>query len=471
MENYDLIVIGAGSGLNIVSTAVELGKKTAIIEEGSMGGTCLNRGCIPSKMIIHSADIANTIRNSWKFGVYSQINKIDLKKVTERASKAVDSEAKEIENWYTKQRNPKFYKGTARFTGYKTLEINGFKIKGKKIVIASGARPSIPLIEGIDKVPYITSKEALRLTKIPKSMIIIGGGYIGAELGYFYAEMGCKITILQRNDLLIPNEDEEVAELFTKLWKRKHNSVNVTVLTSSNAVKVEVNGGKVVVYAENAETKRAAKKGDARNLVTKKKLVTRKIEADKLLIASGLTPNTDILNVKATGVKINKKGYVEVDKYLETNVKGIYAFGDVVGKYMFKHSANMESEYVMNNLYHRKRIVDYTAMPHAIFTNPQIAGVGLTEQEARKKNKNYAIAKYKYADTGMGLALDEKDGFVKYIIDKKTRKILGCHIIGPQASAIIHEVVVVMKNNGNINMISDSVHIHPSLSEVLQRAL
>jgi len=447
MNTFDLIVIGAGAGLNVASEAVAHGLKTAIIEEGPMGGTCLNRGCIPSKIVIHSADVADTIKNSQLFGIFSSIKKIDFAKVTRRASCTVDADAGSIEKAVKRGRNPTLFKGRGKFVGDKILEVNGQKIEGKKVLIAAGARAFIPPIEGLDKVPFITSKEALRQTKLPKSMIIIGGGYIGAELGNFYAALGCKVAMIQRGPLLISREDKDAAKLYTDLAKKKFN-----LLTNAAAVKVEKKFGKVVVHVKQG-----------------KKI--HKAKAEKLFLAAGVKPNSDTLDLEKTGVKVNKLGFIEVNKFMETNVKNIWALGDIVGNYMFRHSANLEADCVSNNILRKRKAVDYFPMPHVVFSNPQIAGVGLTEQEAIEQKKNFVIGVEYYKNTGMGEALQEKDGFVKFIVEKKSRKILGCHLIGPHASILLHEVVVAMKSKENaLDLIRNTVHVHPALNEVVQRA-
>ncbi len=318
------------------------------------------------------------------------------------------------------------------------LEVGSKEYQAKKFVIAAGARPFIPPIVGLDKVPYMTSTEALRLTKLPKSMIIIGGGYIGCELGNFYGSLGCKVTILQRGGLLLPREDKDISALFTKIWLKKFN-----VKLNSSVTKVEKTKGGVVVWAG------------------KKKYI-----AEKLLVATGVVPNSDLLDVEKTGVKVNKRGFVKVDKYMRTSQKNIWALGDIVGNYMFRHSANLEADYVSYNVIGRKKLaVDYFPMPHAVFSNPQIAGVGVTEQEA----KNYVVGKAYYKNTGMGEALAEEDGFVKFIVSKKG-KILGCHIIGPNASVLLHEVLIAMKSGKGLSLLRNVVHVHPALNEVVQRA-
>jgi len=448
MENFDVIVIGAGSGLMISSGAADAGLKTAVIEKGPMGGTCLNRGCIPSKIIIHSAEVAEQIKNAKQFGIYPKGYTVDFKKITQRASKIVDKDAKNIEEAIREDKHTTLFKTQAKFTGYKTLQVGKKTIKGNKIFIVAGTRPTIPPIEGLKDVDYMTSKEALRLTKQPKHLVMIGGGYISTELAHFYLNLGTKVTIIQRRDRLIPAEDEEMSTIFTNAFKKKCN-----VILNSNAVKVSKKGNNFIT-----------------TIKTGNKL--KNITSDKLLVATGRTPNTDILDVKKTKVKTNKRGYIKVNKYMETSEKNIWAFGDIAGIYLFKHSANLEAEYCYHNAFNKNKLkVDYTAMPHAIFSSPQIAGVGPTEQELIQKKVNYAKGTYKYINSGMGIALNDKEGLVKILVDKKTKKILGCHILGTHASTLIHEVLVAMKAKQKVNILDDTVHIHPALSEVVQRAV
>ncbi len=448
MKKFGLIVIGAGSGLNVSSAAADKGIKVAVVENGPMGGTCLNRGCIPSKMLIHSADVAEIIKSSKKFGIESKINKINFRKNGDRVSKIVDKDAKGIEEGIKADKNTTLYKTEGKFVGFKTLKVGKETITADKIVIAAGTRPFIPKIEGLSDVDFITSDGALRLKKLPKTMTVIGGGYIAAELAHFFGSLGAKITIIQHNELLVPNEDIEIAEKFTEIFRKKYN-----VLLGYNAVKVSRKGKNFVVIAEKNGKK-------------------KKIISEQLLVAAGRIPNTDILDVKKTDVRINDRGFVNVNEFMETNVKGVWALGDIAGKFLFKHSANLEANYVYNNIFHEKRKIDYRAMPHAIFTSPQIAGVGYTERELKEKKISYAIGKYSYMNTGMGLALQDKDGFVKILAHKKTRKILGCHIIGTDASTLIQEVIVAMKSgNGTVDNIRNAVHVHPALSEVVQRAV
>mgnify|MGYP001570610473 CR=1 FL=1 len=448
MKIFDLIVIGSGAGLNVAAGAAEQGLKVAMVEESAMGGTCLNRGCIPSKMIITSAEMAENIHRASEFGLSAKVNKINFKQVTERANNTVDADSRSIEKNICAGNNPVLFKGNGKFVDRYVVEVNGERIKGKKIVIAAGARTSIPVISGLDKVPYMTSTGALRQTVLPKSMIIIGGGYIAVELGFFYAELGTKITVLQRNTALVPREDKEVSNLITELWRKRY-----TIFTGTDITNVEKKGKEIVATVKTGNS-------------------IKKIGAEKLLVAAGVRPNSDTLQVEKTGVKTNKEGFIPVNRFMETNVKNIWALGDIVGRYMFRHSANLEAGCVLKNILGKKKAIDYYPMPHSIFTSPQIAAVGLTEQEAQEQKKKYVISKYHYNQTAKGVAMAEKHGFVKLIIDKNTKEILGCHIIGPDASLLLPEVCVAMKAGRKkaLDLLRDTVHVHPALSEVVQRA-
>ena len=448
MQTFNLIVIGAGSGLNISSAASDIGLKVAVVEKGPMGGTCLNRGCIPSKIILHSADVAETIKKSRNFGINAKIFSVGFKKIISNASKIVDDDAKKIEIGIRKDKNITLFRADARFIAERTLQVGKETIKADKIIIAAGTRPAIPDIEGLKNVDFITSDGALRLKKQPKSMTILGGGYIAAELAHFYGALGTKVNIIQRNKYLIPNEDWEVSERFTEIFRRKYN-----VLTGFDAVKVSKKGKKFIVAAKSSKS-------------------VKKVASDCLLVAAGRISNADLLDLQKANVETDEKGFIKTNRYLETTAKNIWALGDIAGKYLFKHSANLEAQYVYYNAVLNKKIpVDYSAMPHAIFSSPQVAGVGLREQDLKSKKMDYAAGRYDYKNSGMGTALQDNEGFAKIFADRKTRKILGCHILGTDASTLIHEVIVAMKNNLTADAISNSVHIHPALSEVVQRAV
>lgn len=459
MQKFDLIVIGAGSGLDVANAASQHGLKVAIIEKDRMGGTCLNNGCIPSKLLIHSADVAETIKRAELFGIEVHGYTIEFEKIVQRVNTITDSDSDEIRNAFKDVDNPKLFTNGCKFIGPKMVAIVGEDshdiLTAEKILIAAGARPRIPNIKGLEGTGYLTSDEALRLKKQPHTLTIIGGGYIACELAHFFGALGTKINIIQHNDVLIPNEDEAVSQKFTEIFSKKYN---VYVGYETEYVSRENDNNTFHVVAKEDRS------GKSLELVS-----------DQLLIAAGRIPNSDTLDLEKTGVKLGEKGYIKTDRFLETEVNGIFALGDIIGRYLFKHTANHEAQYAYHNILHpdKKIPVNYAAMPHAIFSSPQVASVGFTEQELKKACIKYQKSVYSYMNTAMGLALEDGDGFVKFLTDKTNRKILGCHIIGSEASILIHEVLVAMRaddNGGSLDNIIKTVHIHPALSEVVSRA-
>ena len=429
-----------------------------------MGGTCLNGGCVPSKLLINSADVIETIRRAHLFGLKVDGFSVDFQKIVERVNNIVDSESNEIRNAFEGKENTKLFPNKSRFVGEKVISVrdddnNHHTITAGKILIASGTRPRIPNVKGLEESGYITSDEALRLKDQPRVLTIIGGGYIACELAHFFGSLGTTINIIQKGNFLIPNEDIEISQKFTEIFAKKYN-VYLDYNTESISKKTIKDG-----INSNLTFHLVAKNPAGKSI---------ELRSDQLLVAVGRVPNSDTLDLEASGVKTNKKGFIITDRYLETNIKGIFALGDAIGHYLFKHNANHEAQYAYHNILHSddKIPVSYAAMPHAIFSSPQIAGVGFTEQELKEGKKiEYQKSVYPYIGTTMGQALEDRDGFAKFLVDKKDRKILGCHIIGTDASTLIHEVIVAMKaGNGTIDNILKSVHIHPALSEVIARA-
>lgn len=452
VKKFDLIVIGSGAGLDVASAAAQTGMKVAIVEKSRMGGTCLNRGCIPSKLLIHSADIAEVIKTARVFGIQVERFTIDFRKIVDRVNSIIDSDSDDIRKGFNRSENPKLFPLDCTFVDEKTLLVGGDKITSNIILIAAGTRPAIPKIKGLERTNYLTSDEALRLPRQPKVLTIIGGGFIAAELGHFFGSLGTKINIIQKHKYLIHNEDYEISKKFTEIFSSKYN-----VCLQCIPERVTKKNGKFVVSVKRFRSTKYLE-----------------IESDQLLLATGRVPNSDTLNLSNTGVIVNEDGYINVDKNLETNVNGIFALGDIIGRYQFRHSANLEAQYAFYNIlnYKKKIPVDYRAIPRAIFSSPQMAGVGYTEQELKQSGKKeYVKSIYRYIDTAMGKALEEKEGFVKLLVSKENRKILGCHIIGSQASILIHEVLVAIKSgDGTIDNIAKTVHVHPALSEVIVRA-
>ena len=458
MEKFDLIVIGSGAGLDVATAAAEKGLKVAIIEKSKLGGTCLNGGGIPSKLLIYSANIMEIIKKAEIFGIKVKEYSIDFEKIIHRVNKIVDTDANKIKEGLKESKNPRLFLQECKFIGEKKIAIANEIITADKILIACGTRPYIPKIKGLENVDYITSAEALRLKYQPKTLTIIGGGYIACELAHFFGTLGTKINIIQRNNFLIPNEDIDILRKFTKIFSKKYN-----IYLGYNTEMVSY-----IYYNTNNQTKKIF------NVMIMDKFgKSIEIESEQLLIATGRIPNLDLLNIEKENIKLNENGFILVDEYLQTNIDGIYAIGDVIGKYQCMHNAKNEAHYAFNNILYpdNKLSVNYTAIPHAIFTSPQISSVGYTEQQLKKEKIEYVKSIYPYIQTGMGKAIEDKDGFVKFLIDKKNKYILGCHIMGTDASILIHEVLVAMRTgDGTIDNITKTIHIHPALSEVVSRA-
>jgi dihydrolipoamide dehydrogenase len=452
MKEYDVVVIGSGAGLSVVESALAHSLSVALVDKGPLGGTCLNLGCIPSKMLIYPSDRLVEISDAGKLGITAEITNIDFHAVMKRMRGAVQRGGHRIREGLRLSEGLDFYEGEGHFVKDYTLEVNGERIKGKKIFIASGARPHIPAIKGIDSVEFLTNENVLQLQEKPGSIIIIGGGYIAAEYAHFFAGMGTRVTLLQRNERLVPDEEPAISEVLGKVMRRR-----MQIHTGTEAVSI--------------------KKTDSGYAVTGKGRVGNKemdFAAERVMIATGRTSNADLLEVAYTGVETDERNYIKVNEYLETNRKGIWAFGDAIGKKMFRHVANREASIVWQNAAHNaKEKMDYLAAPHAVFSYPEIASVGLKEAEARERfgKHDLLVGKAWYSEVARGEAMMEEEGFAEAIVRRDSRTIVGFHIIGPCASILIHEVIVVMANDLDMWALGKGMHIHPALSEVIIAAL
>lgn len=450
MEKYDVLVIGSGSGMIVAANAIASGLRTALIESGPLGGTCLNRGCVPSKMLIYPADVALMIRESGKLGIEATIGSIDFKNIMDRMHRLVTGDVEQQAKSVEANPNMTWFKDTAEFTSDYTLKVGDHVVKADKVFIVSGARPDIPLVKGIENVDFLTSDTVLNLKTLPRSMVIIGGGYIAAEYGHFFSSLGTKVTIIQRSPRILPEEEPEISGLLKEEMAKR-----MEIFTSHEAVEVMERSNAKTVVARNRDNGQL-----------------REFSGETLLIAAGRVPNSDILKPEKTGVELDKRGYVNVDEFLETRKKNVFAFGDAIGKQMFKHVANYEAQVAWHNSVHDHKVqMDYSAAPHAVFTHPQIASIGLKEAEAMQQGQKILVGRAYYKDTAQGAAMAETEGFVKVIVDHQTGKILGGHIIGPFASILIQEIINAMASGDkSFAPIVRGMHIHPSMSEVVQNA-
>ncbi len=455
MKEYDLIAIGSGSATNILASLISRDPdvKVALIDKDEPGGICLTRGCIPSKMLIYPADLVRGLESYGSFGITVELKGIDFPGIMSRMRASISAEIEKIRQDLSRHPNIDYYAETAEFVAPYTLKVGKEEIKSAKIFLCTGSKPRIPPVRGLEETGYLTSDSLLKLTELPKSLAILGGGYIAAEYGHFFSSMGSAVTILGRNPRLLPDEEPEVSALAHREMSR-----HMTVVTNCEAVEAENAGGgrkKIRVLDRN-----------------KNKEVD--FLAAEILVAAGREPNTDILHPERSGVQTDPNGWILVNEFLETSQTGIWAFGDADGKYLFKHKANYESIVVYYNAVLKEKVkVDYHAVPHAIFSHPEIAAVGLREKEAAAQfgEDRLLIGWHRFEDTAKGEAMGLKDFFVKVILEKETYRILGAHIIGPQASILLQEIINLMYTpEQSARPIIQGMHIHPALSEVVERA-
>jgi len=445
MKKYDVIVVGSGSGMIIANEATDHGYSVALVDRGPLGGTCLNVGCIPSKMLIFPADRIADIEQSGKLGISARVKTVDFKSIMKRMKKSVSELGEHMREAIRQSEGMDFYETKGYFTADYTLKASGQEIKGEKIFLASGSRPVIPPIKGMKDIAYLTNETALELDEAPESLVIIGGGYIGVEYGHFFAAMGTKVTIIEMAEGLLLNEEPEICLLLEKKLRQR-----MAIHTEMPAEEVKKSGSGVVVIARDRKTGRK-----------------KEFSAEAVMLAVGRRSNADLLKVENSGIKTDKNGFIKVNDLFETTKKNIYAIGDANGKQMFTHVANREASLAAHNAFHNTNLkMDYNTAPHAVYSHPQIASVGLTEAQARKSH-DILVGKAKYFDTAKGEAMAEEDGFAKAIIDKETDRILGFHIIGPYAPILIQEVVNAMASGGHVTEINQGIHIHPALSELI----
>ncbi len=447
MKEYDLIAFGTGSAMNIVDAAMHLNPKMkiAVIENEKGGGICLTRGCIPSKMLAYPAELVADINRAGEFFIDAKIRGVDGTALLRSVQKQVDEESRMIERSLKEHPRIDFYQTTGVFVGDHEIDAGGKEIRGEKILLCNGSKPFVPPISGLEDVGYITNREFFySLKKLPKSIAIIGGGYVALELGHFMARFGTEVHVIEMlPDIIMTEEPEARALVRRELEKIIHFHLGYRAKEVRKAM------GKKIVVAEN-------KDGE-----------TIEIKAEEIMVATGRAPWKET-QFEKTGVK-TERGWIVTDEFLRAGHE-IWACGDANGKYLFKHVANYESEIVYYNAFRNASAkVDYHAVPHAIFTHPQVAGVGMKEEEARKKH-DILIGEYKYENTAMGEAMRLKDYFVKVIVDRKTYQILGATIVGPQASMLIQEIINLMYTGEQAGAMYRAMHIHPAMNEVVQRA-
>jgi len=449
MKHFDVLVVGTGSGMSIAEAAVNSGRSVALVEMGKLGGTCLNTGCIPSKMVIYPSDIINQIKHAEVLGIKVKIENIDFKGIMKRTMDLVKHDRESMERSINHINGLTYYPVKGEFIDDYTMRVGDETIKAENIFLVSGARPLIPDIKGINSVPYLTSENVWDSEKRPDSMIMVGGGFIACEMAHFFSSMGVDVTILSRSPRLIKEGEPEISEILMSGMRK-----NMQIQTDIEVTEAQKAGDKIKITAQK-------KSGEKKEYV-----------ADSLFLATGRRGNADLLKVENTGVEADKRGFIKVDEKYQTSKSRIWAFGDAIGKSMFKHVANKEAELVWSGFsQNHMHTLDYDFIPYAVYSWPQVASVGLVEKQVRERKLDYYVGEYKYIDTAKGAAMVVEEGYVKVLLSRDDFKILGTHIVGPYAPILIQEVInVINAGNGTVYPLIESMHIHPALPEVVQRA-
>lgn len=445
--NYDIIILGAGPGGYVAAIkAAQLGAKVAIIEKQDIGGVCLNIGCIPTKALLKSAKVYQEIMNAEEFGIIiedkKQIN-FDWEKIIKRKDKIVKKLTTGIK-MLLKKNNVDVFQGLGKIINANQVEVNNEILTTKNIIIATGSSPIIPTIPGVkeayEKEIIVTSKELLSIKEFPNSLVVIGGGVIGIEFATLFAGFGAEVTIIEMADNILVNLDEEIRDAYLKILKKS----KINIITNAKVTKINY---QQITYDNGSEE------------------IT--ITGDKILLSVGMKANTD--GLEHLKLAIDKQGIITNQK-LETNIPGVYAIGDVNGKMMLAHVASSEGIVAVENIMGKNSKIDYQKVPAGIYGSPEIAHVGLTEQQAKARNLNYKVSKFPLAASGKALAEGETEGFIKVIVDQKYGELLGMHILANHATDLISEAVVTMELEGTVFELAKAIHPHPTLSEIIMEA-
>lgn len=448
MKEFDVVIIGGGPGGYVAAIrGSQLGGKVCLIEKDKVGGTCLNRGCIPTKALHASSRILSTARKGNPFGVDTKEVSFDLTRAIARKDEVVARLVKGVEQLLRGN-------GVITIEGEGSIEDIGLirvtkkdgqqeTISAKRIIIATGSEPAMIPAFNMDGKDILTSTEMLNLKALPGSLLIIGGGVMGCEFASIFAEFGSKVTIVELLPTILSTEDRQVARVISKAFKDK----GIDVHTGASVEKVEVVEGDV-----------KTRLSDGREFIT-----------EKVMVSIGRSFNSSGLGLERLGIK-TEKGRIIVNERMETNVERVYAVGDVVGGMLLAHVASSEGIVAVNNALGKERRMDYSLIPVGIFTDPEIASVGLRENEAREKGMDVKIGRFPYAASGKALCMGEEDGFVQLLSDPGTDRVLGCTIIGSHATDLIGEVAMAIKMGARVKDIAETIHSHPTLPEIVMEA-
>ncbi len=445
--DYDLTIIGGGSGgLTAARIASSLRARVLLIDKERLGGDCLYTGCVPSKSLIHVAQVVQQTRDTIDLGVTPANRDIDMAKVAAYIQRVIEH-VHEAEHVYTDDVTVKF--GHVTFKSPRTLVLNNEEITSHAVLIATGSHPTVPSVEGLAEVGYLTNEDVFALTNLPASIILVGGGPIGVELGQALARLGVQVTLLQRPERILPREDPEVSSTIASVLR----SEGITLVTHTRLVQASHSGRKKVV---------TAKQGD--------QLLT--YEADEILLAMGRLPNIEGLNVEAAGITYDAKG-IKVDEYLQTSAAHVFAIGDVIGTYLFTHVAAYQAGVAVRNalLPVGKKKVDYRVVPWCTFTDPEAARVGLTPVEAERRHQQVRVVTFPWADIDRAQTENAPTGFIKLVLAGKKEKIVGVHMVGKHAGELLGEIGLAMQHRLTLSDILATIHTYPTFYTGLQQAI
>lgn len=447
-ERYDLAVIGGGPGGYVAAIrASQYGLKVAVIEEKEMGGTCLNRGCIPTKSLLHSAEVFNTVKSCFEFGVSVENPSFDYKKMAHKKDAVVKQLRSGVE-YLVKSSGATIINGRALIKDKNTIEVTGEKIRtitADKIIIATGSKPLKPPIPGIDSQKVLTSDEVLNLRTCPDSVVIIGGGVIGVEFATIFNSLGKSVTIIEMLENILPGIDTEISGLMRKSLEKK----GVKIFTGAKVTSISSAAKAACVFEQDGKEQRS--------------------EGDIVIVAIGRKPNTEGIGLENIGIQ-TERGFVKVNDKLETTVDGVYAIGDITGKVLLAHLASAQGLAAATNASGKNHSMSYSIVPGCIYTSPEIATVGLTEEEAIKKGYKVKIGRFPVSANGKSMVMGEREGLAKLVTDEATGEILGAHIMGPRATDMIAELCAAMKLESTIEELADTIHPHPTVSEIIMEA-
>ncbi len=456
-RHYDLIIIGAGSGNSIPSPAFD-GMNIALVEKGRFGGTCLNVGCIPTKMYVLAADAARNVAEAERLGVHATLDSVDWDQIKQRVfGRRIDPIASGGEAYRRGPETPHItvYDRHATFVGPRRIRTGQgdeeMEITADQIIVAAGSRPHVPSFIKEAGVPYLTNENVMRLEKLPEEMIILGGGFIATEFAHVFSSLGTKVHVIVRSGAMNRSSDEQVSQRFTEVASR---AWDVRLNTQIDEVSEE--SGRVVAKLSDGTT----------------------VTGDAFLVATGRLPNGDEMNLAAGGIDMHDDGRIVVDEHGRTTAEGVWALGDVSSEHQLKHIANHEAKVVFHNVLSPDdlRSFDHRYVPSAVFSHPQIGQVGMTEDEAREwaeaNGTDVTVKVQNYGDVAYGWALEDRDGFAKLIADKKTGRLLGAHFIGEQAATLVQQCIQMMAFEQDVReVVAKQYWIHPALPEVIENAI